>query len=133
MELIIDHKPVSLPNGYQSPEDVLTAAARARPPMPVVVQPPLSGETFLVQKRIYLSGACSGGGMMLCENDAELWFACKLVADDHNHWQEFSPEKTLNCLDETEMMEEAVRKHMEEEPDDEAAEDLASDIGWRDY
>ena len=134
MELIVDHRPIALSNGYQSPEDVLLATERVRPPLVVIPQTPQSGDSFLVQRRVYLSGVCSSGRRVQLENDHELWFACKLVSDDHNHWQQFSPEKTLDCLEETELMEEAARKHMEEAADvgEEGDNELVLDAGWRD-
>jgi len=113
MELIVDRSPLSLPNRHQSPEDVFTAARRAGPPMPVKPQHTVS---FIVNKRTFLS--YPGGRRVECDNDHELFFACKLVADEHNHWQQFSAEKTLDWIDETEAMEEKARLFMEEEDDE---------------
>lgn len=118
MELIVDRAALSLPNRHQSPEDVFAAARCAGPPMAVK---PQRANPFVVNKRTFLS--YPGGRRVECDNDHELFFACKLVADEHNHWQQFSAEKTLDWIDETEAMEEKARLFMEEEDDDDEDDD----------
>jgi hypothetical protein len=119
MELIVDRSTLALPNGHQSAEDVFAAVRRTGPPMPVR---PRSTQSFVVNRRTFLS--CPSGRRVECDNDHELFFACKLVADEHNHWQQFPIDNTLDWIEETEAMEESARRFMEEEDDIEDDEGL---------
>jgi hypothetical protein len=104
MELIVNRRRLALPNAYQSPDDVYIAARRAGPPTPV--KPFQPHTPFVVDGRVFVS--CPSGRRVECKTDQELFFACQLVSEDHNHWLEHSPEKTLDWIDETAYMEDAA-------------------------
>ena len=75
---------------------------------------------FAIRRRVFFSAE---DVRVECENEGELGLACKLMAEDHNRWQE-GDSQTLACVAETHRMELEALKRIEE-GNDEVSEDEA--------
>ena len=107
IRLFVGRQQVVLPRRRCEPEDVARAASRLNPPF--VVRTPRGGR-FCTKKRVFLD---AGGVRVECENDAELGFACRLLAEEHNlHY-------TTEEDPETGRMEAAALAHMQAPDSDE--------------
>lgn len=125
MHLHVGRRPICLPQHQCAAEDVRHAVERINPPF-VVIGNTFGGGgeatqgRFAVRRRVFFSAE---DVRVECENEGELGLACKLVAEDHNKWQE-GDGQTRACVDETLGMEqEAIRRI--EEGKDEVSEDEA--------
>jgi hypothetical protein len=107
MMLTIGRKAMRLPQGYCDAERIKGAVDRHNPPFSVH---PQYGQHFSVRKKVFLS---VDGLLVECENEDELYFACKLVALDHNRWQTHDDENLHQIMDETARMEAEAKTRME--------------------
>ena len=107
MMLSVGRKAMSLPSGYCDADSVHEVVVRHAPPLVVY---PLASQKFSVQKRIFLS---VDGLSVECENEDELYFACKLVAMDHNRCQTHDDENLQQVIAETARMEAEAKARME--------------------
>ena len=105
--------PVGLPSRYCDADYIHHTVDRLNPPFSV--HPQVSGKKkpFSVRTRVFLSVE---GLSIECENENELHFACKLVAMDHNRWQQQTnccDERQQQDMDETAAMEAEAKARME--------------------
>lgn len=118
MQLLVGRRPVRLPQGQCVPDDVKRAVQRINCPFVVFVAPPVSagrpaaaamgdggGGRFSVRRKVFLTAE---DVRVECENEWELGLACRMVAEDHNRWQQADDEDGSNhrCMQETEELEE---------------------------
>ena len=109
LRLFVERRPVRLPLRQCDSEDVCKAVGRLNPPL--VVHTPCGGR-FCTRRRVYFE---AGDIRLECENEAELRFACRLSAEEHNM------QYVSHDDHETKRMEDAVRARMEasdSEPED---------------
>ena len=109
LRLFVERRPVRLPRRRCEAEDVCKAVGRSNPPL--VVHTP-GGDRFCVRRRVYFE---AGDVRLECENEAELRFACRLSAEEHN--LRYAPHDDR----ETQRMEDAARARLEapdSEPED---------------
>ena len=112
MQLSIGHRAVVLPARYCDPRDVQAAVSRWNPPFVVVSA---SGERmFSTRRPVFLDS--SDGARVECADDAEVAFACKLVAAEHNS-REFA-DNTRVVIEDTARVQAEVDEFMAA-PDDE--------------
>lgn len=79
MRLLIERRPVILPEGRPcQPDEIRARMHRANPPM---VVHHANGARFKVRRRVFLEAE---DVRVECENDAEVWLACRLRSKAHN-------------------------------------------------
>ena len=102
-------KAVNLPARYCDADEIHSAVARLNPPFTVC---PQQGGSFSVRRKVFLS-VDDDALSVECENEDELYFACKLVAMDHNRWQVHDSGNLKQIIAETEQMEAEAKARME--------------------
>lgn len=113
MQLSVGRRTIVLPARYCDPRDVQAAVSRWNPPFVVVTA---SGERmFSTRRPVFLDS--SDGVRVECADDAEVAFACKLVAAEHNHACEFADD-TRVVIEDTARVQAEVDEFMAA-PDDE--------------
>ena len=124
MQLLVGKRPICLPSHQCLVSDVKQAVDRINPPFMVNSGP----AHFAVRRRVFL---LVEDVRVECENEGELGLACKLIAEDHNKWQEGDHQA---CADETHRMEQSAQAHMEaESSDDEDDVDSEEDISIQEW
>ena len=113
MKLYVGRRTIGLPGRPCEAEDVRSLVERANPPFVVRNG---EGGGFSARRRVFLSVE---GVRVECENDQEVFLACKLLSEDHNQWQ--IPDEAWRCTEETARMERAIEEGASEEPEDERA------------
>jgi hypothetical protein len=104
LNLSVDRRRVLLPDRHCEAEDVRAAVGRLNPPF-VAMQP--DGSRLVRTRRpVFLSWDAN---RVRCESDAEVAFACRLVAVDHSSARDDS---NWRCMAETRGMEDAAEAHM---------------------
>lgn len=122
MKLLIERRPVILPRDRPClPDEVRARMHRANPPMVVHTN---NGANFKVRRRVFFE---TEDVRVECENDAEVWLACRLKAEAHNaplSW----------CDPETEEIEREIeRRGIEEVSDDEDVPAEEQDISLQEW
>ena len=109
MKLFVGKRPVLLPGRRCDAADVCREVSRVN--LPFFVSP-TDGRPFTVKRRVFLE---ADGLRVECEDDSELWLACKLSAEDHNRWQ--TRDETLDVIRDTERTEREIAEALTEEED----------------
>ena len=112
MQLQVGRKPIRLPSHRCAADEVKLAVNRINPPF--VVHHPDGGSdsqslSFSVRRRVFFTAE---EVRVECENEGELGLACKMVAEDHNRWQECGDSQNRLCIEETEQMETMARERL---------------------
>ena len=104
MDLSVGCRRVKLPDRHCEADDVRAAVSRLNPPF-VALQP--DGSRIVRTRRpVFLAWDAN---RVRCEDDAEVAFACRLVAVDHSSARDDS---NWRCMAETRGMEEAFEARM---------------------
>jgi hypothetical protein len=80
-------------------------------------------QRFAIRRRVFIS---TEDVRAECENDGELGLACKLIAEDHNRWQECD-DQNRKCLEETEQIESEIREREENDGTSSSGDEAQSD------
>ena len=108
IQLSVGRKTIHPPPRFCDAEDIQSSVRRSNTPF--MVAQPESGKWFSVRRRVYLS--VGENVRVECENEDEAWLGCKLVAADHNQWQD-GRDDTKEVLADTERVEGEVKKWMD--------------------
>jgi hypothetical protein len=128
MNLEVGRRRVPLPDRHCEAEDVRAAVGRLNPPF--VALDGSSRPLVRTRRPVYLAWDAN---RVRCEDDAEVAFACRLVAVDHSSARDDS---NWRCMAETRGMEEAFEARMaaaESSSDSESGATEEDDIsieGW---
>ncbi len=127
LKLSTGRRTIPIPASMCTPEDVHRAVSKAC--CPFVVKTGTGG--FTVKPRVFL--ITDPGARVECNDEQELWFACRLLAEEHNLEQ--TMDETLECIHETQAMEEKIQAFMDdpEQSEDERVVDEEDDISIQDW
>ena len=120
MQLLVGRRPIQLPSRQCAPDDVRRVVERANRPFVVDTG---TDQRFAIRRRVFIS---TEDVRAECENDGELGLACKLIAEDHNRWQECD-DQNRKCLEETEQIESEIREREENDGTSSSGDEAQSD------
>ncbi len=120
MQLLVGRRPIQLPSRQCVADDVRRLVEKVNRPFVVET---CTDQRFAIRRRVFIS---TEDVRAECENDGELGLACKLIAEDHNRWQECD-DQNRKCLEETEQIEKETRKREENEADSSSGDEAQSD------